>query len=144
MRFGEEGLFPIGQRDDQRVGPVVDRHAELAEARGAHPVGADDEEGLLTEGANQTNRLTRAEDVVQPLQRVLRAVGNVGAADETLKQADACGEEILVLPNCALDRHAHARNAGVRRAVAAFGRGPTSALAGEQGGGRGQQSGAEP
>ena len=64
---------------------------------------ADDEEGLLTVRTNQTNRLPGAEDIVQPLQRMLRAVGNVGAADEAFEQTYPRCEDFFFLADGAFD-----------------------------------------
>jgi len=106
-------------------------------------VRTDDEQHLLGERPHQAHRLMAAEHVAQPLQRVLRTVGEIGPADEAFEQTDLGGEDILLSADGSFDRHAHARDAGVRRPVAALRR-LTLASADDQRGGRGQQSGAEP
>ena len=53
-------------------------------------------------------------DVAQPLQGVLRTVGDLGPADESFEQADACGEDLLFLSGGAFDRDANPRQAGER------------------------------
>ena len=58
--------------------------------------------------------MSEAQDVAQPLQRVLRAVGDLGAADEPFEQTDARREDLLFLAGRAFHRDADARQAGER------------------------------
>jgi len=130
------------ERGDERVGPVVHRDGESTEARSGDAVRADDQQRLLAERPHQTNRLRDGQHVGEPLQRVLRAVGELGPTDEPLEQAEARGEDVVLLGyrslDRPLDRDAHARDAGVRRPVA-LKRGSAGARADDQRGGRGQQ-----
>ncbi len=85
-----------------------------------------------------------AEDVAEPLQRVLRTVGDIGAADEAFEQPDACREELLLFAGGSLDRDTHPGEAGVRRRSVALSRGSAWCADGyERGAPRGQRTGAE-
>ena len=76
-------------------------------------------------------------DFAEPLQRELRGVGDLRAADEAFEQAYARRQEVAVVGDGLFDRDADARNARVRRRPVALSRGSARRADGQQGGGRG-------
>ena len=50
---------------------------------------ADGDEGLLAGGPDETERLAEVQHVGEPLQRVLRAVREIGVAQKALEKAQA-------------------------------------------------------
>ena len=101
----EEGRFAIVERGDERVVPVVERHGETRGGRAGEPLRADGEERLLAGRLQQAERREEAKNLTEPLQRVLRAVGDVAPADEGFEQPHPGREQLIVAdgqrPSCA-------------------------------------------
>jgi hypothetical protein len=108
------------------------RTPERRERRSAEPVDGDDEQRLFARRANQADRLAEAEDVSEPLQRQLRAVGDFGAADEPFEQSYPRDEEFLLAVRWLLDRDAYSGDARVRPRPVAPNRGPSWRADGHQ------------
>ena len=72
------------------------------------------EKGLFAGRLEQANRWLDAEDLVQPLQGVPRAVGDVGPADEGFEQPHARREQVVILAD---GRGRRCQGSGSRQAV---------------------------
>lgn len=77
------------QHVKQRVGPVVEADGERRRHGRGHPMPADGNEGLLAGGPHEAERLSEVQHVREPLQRMLRAIREIGVAEKALEEAQA-------------------------------------------------------
>src|SRR5207245_4337700 len=93
----EKKLLAMRELGHQRVAQVLERDGVARDRRPGHSVRTDDEQRWLALGADEADRLRFAQDLGQPLKRELRAVGNLGPADEALQQADSRRQQLAVV-----------------------------------------------
>ena len=133
MRCREEQLLAVSEGCEERVRPVLQRHGKRREGGPGKPVRCDDEQRLLARRADQADRLCEPQPLAEPLQGELRAIGDFGAADESLEQAEACAETLVALVRRFSNRHAHTRDVRVRRSPVALNCGSARADAQQRG-----------
>src|SRR5207302_2873935 len=114
MRGGEERFLAAVERMGQRVRPIVEQHCERRVVRFFDPMSGYDEERGFADGTDETERLPNAERLVEPGERVLRAVGDFRPPDQPLEEANAGAEKFLFVLYCAADRNTYPGHAGGR------------------------------
>ena len=101
----EKERFSIRERGDQRVAPFFERHGVARDRRPRHSGGTDHDQAWLGLGPDKADRLRDAQDFAKPLQCELRAVRNLGPADEALQQPDSRRQHLAVPGGAFVGRH---------------------------------------
>ena len=116
----EEGRFAVVERGDERVVPVVERHGKTRGGRAGEALRAHGEERLLAGRLQQADRRGKAKNLAQPLQGVLRTVGDVAPADERFEQAHPGRQQRIVRDGHGSVRHSSStrRPVALRRGLA--------------------------